>query len=45
MANKQFLEKEKPARNYVVTGESEEALLKDLDLLSFKPVIYVANLR
>lgn len=40
----QFLEKEKPARNYVVTGESEEDLLKDLDLLSFKPVIYVANL-
>lgn len=39
-----FLEEEKPARNYVAADESEEALLKELDLLSFKPVIYVANL-
>ena len=39
-----FLEEENPARNYATTDESEEALLKELDLLSFKPVIYVANL-
>ena len=39
-----FLEEENPARNYATTDESEEALLKELDLLSFKPVISVANL-
>ena len=39
-----FLEEEKPARNYAAADESEEVLLKELDLLSFKPVIYVANL-
>ncbi len=34
----------KPARSYVVSGEAEAAVYRDLQLLTAKPVFYVANI-
>ena len=41
---KVLLNNQKPARSYTVENKEEEELLKDLNLLSYKPVIYVSNL-
>ena len=41
---KSFLESEKPARQYITRNQDESQLLSDLNLLSYKPVIYVANM-
>ncbi|MBP0979391.1 MAG: redox-regulated ATPase YchF [Oscillospiraceae bacterium] len=41
---KSFLESEKPARKYLPKTKDEKHILEDLNLLSYKPVIYVANM-
>ncbi len=41
---KDALENNLPARSVEIDGEEEEKLLKNLQLLSAKPVIYVANI-
>jgi len=41
---KQALENNLPARSVEIEGEEEEKLLKNLQLLTAKPVIYVANI-
>ena len=40
---KEALENEKSARTITIEGEDEEKFLKDLSLLTAKPVIYAAN--
>ena len=39
----EYLESGKPARNFEVEDEEEQALLNSFNLLTFKPVIYAAN--
>jgi GTP-binding protein YchF len=41
---KDHLSKGRPARLFRVPGEAEEKILSDLNLLTIKPVLYVANL-
>ncbi len=41
---KEALENNLPARSVEIAGDEEEKLLKNLQLLSAKPVIYVANI-
>ena len=38
------LEDGKAARSYIAKNENEQKLLEEMNLLSFKPVIYVANM-
>lgn len=41
---KLLLEDGKSARNYIPKNDNEQKLLEEINLLSFKPVIYVANM-
>jgi GTP-binding protein YchF len=41
---KELLEKEKPARLFQIKNEEEEQLIRTLNLLTLKPVLYIANI-